>query len=172
MTTHTTAVDHPYRRVLIALPEPHDAARSTTKPLFPTLIPRASTKWPPGKPSLKLPTTKAPHAFTRYARRDITALMAPSPSSWEATQYLMGNHTIAERMFRHDPSVMPHALLRALLCADTDGDTKLGVDQPSLPFASYHNPHIAAVGRELDELLISLIELLSGEIHQLDHDTT
>ena len=75
----------------------------------------------------------------------------------------MGNHTIAERMFRHDPSVMLHAPLRTLLYADPDGDTKLAVDQPSLLFASYDNPHITDVGRELDALLAQLIGLLGGE---------
>ena len=44
----------------------------------------------------------------RYHRIDVTATMAGSASFWKATQYLMGNHTIAERMFRHDPSVMLH----------------------------------------------------------------
>ena len=63
--------------------------------------------------------------------------MASSPSFWKATQYLMGNHTIAERMFRHDPSAMLHAPLPTLLYADADGDTKFAVDQPSLLFASY-----------------------------------
>ncbi|MGO4422860.1 hypothetical protein AB4Z54_30200 [Streptomyces sp. MCAF7] len=73
----------------------------------------------------------------RYYRSDITAATAGSPSSWKATQYLMGDHTIAERMFRHDPSVMLlHAPLRTLLYADPDGDTKRAVDQPSLLFAN------------------------------------
>jgi len=48
----------------------------------------------------------------RYYRSELTAVMAGSPSLWKATQYLMGNHTIAERMFRHDPAVMLHAPLR------------------------------------------------------------
>ncbi|HYR16429.1 MAG TPA: DUF302 domain-containing protein, partial [Mycobacterium sp.] len=78
--------------------------------------------------------------------------------------YLMGNHTIAERMFRHEPSVMLHAPLRTLIYADPDGDTKLAVDQPSLLFAGYNVPEIAAVGRELDALLAQLIGLLGGEI--------
>jgi uncharacterized protein (DUF302 family) len=90
--------------------------------------------------------------------------MAGSTSLWKATQYLMGNHTIAERMFRHDPSVMLHAPLRTLLHADADGDTKFAVDQPSLLFNSYDNPDIAAVGQELDALLVGLIELLGGEV--------
>jgi hypothetical protein len=54
-------------------------------------------------------------------RSDTAAVMAGSPSFWKAIQSLMGNHIIAERMFRHDPSVMLHAPLRTLLYADPDG---------------------------------------------------
>jgi uncharacterized protein (DUF302 family) len=76
----------------------------------------------------------------------------------------MGNHTIAERMFHHDPAVMLHAPLRTLLYADPDGDTKLAVDQPSLLFASYHNPDITAVGEHLDRLLALLITTMDGDL--------
>ena len=38
------------------------------------------------------------------------------------------------------------------------------VDQPSLLFASYGNPDIAAVGNELDGLLAALVELLGGDV--------
>ena len=100
--------------------------------------------------ALELAEINAPHGFMRYYRSDVTAVMAGSTSLWKATQYLMGNHTIAERMFRHDPSVMLHASLRTLLYADADGDTKFAVDQPSLLFDSYDMPEIADVGRELD----------------------
>jgi hypothetical protein len=173
MTTRTTAIDYPDRRLVIALPEPYDAARDH----YETLVPEADsarfyqmTSW---QAVLELTEINAPHGFMYYARMDVTALMAPSPWSWKATQYLMGNHTIAERMFRYDPSVMLHAPLRTLLYADTDGDTKLAVDQPSLLFASYGDPNIASVGRELDDLLGALIELLGGTIpHQLERDTT
>jgi pimeloyl-ACP methyl ester carboxylesterase len=66
------------------------------------------------------------------------------------TQYLKGNHTIAERMFRHDPSVMLHAPPRTVLYVDPVGDTKLAVNQPSLLFDSDDKPEIAAVGPQLD----------------------
>jgi hypothetical protein len=89
--------------------------------------------------------------------------MAGSQSLWKATQYLMGNHTIAERMFRHDPSVMVHAPLQTLLYADPDGDTQLAIEQPSLLFASFDDSQIAEVGRELDTLLAQLITLLGGD---------
>jgi hypothetical protein len=163
MTSHHTAIDHPARRLVVALPRPYDAAREH----YETLVPEADlarffqmASW---QATLELAEINAPHGFMRYYRMDVTAAMAGSPSLWKATQYLMGNHTIAERMFRHDPSVMLHAPLRTLLYADPDGDTKLAVDQPSLLFASYGNPHIADVGRELDALLAQLITLLGGD---------
>jgi uncharacterized protein (DUF302 family) len=164
MTTNTTATDHPSRRLVVALPAPYDEAREQ----YETLVPEADSarfyqmaSW---QATLELAEINAPHGFMRYARMDVTSLMASSPSFWKATQYLMGNHTIAERMFRHDPSVMLHAPLRTLLYADADGDTKFAVDQPSLLFASYHNPDIDTVGKELDALLVGLIELLGGEV--------
>jgi Domain of unknown function DUF302 len=164
MTSRSALIDHPDRRLLIALPEPYDLAREH----YETLVPEADSarffqmaSW---QATLDLAEINAPHGFMRYARSDVTALMASSPSFWKATQYLMGNHTIAERMFRHEPSVMLHAPLRTLLYADADGDTKLAVDQPGLLFASYDNPDIAAVGAELDALLVGLIELLGGEV--------
>jgi Domain of unknown function DUF302 len=163
MTTHSTAIDHPDRRLVVALPRPYDQAREH----YETLVPEADlarffqmASWPA---TLELAEINAPHGFMRYYRSDITAVMAGSPSLWKTTQYLMGNHTIAERMFRHDPSVMLHAPLRTLLYADADGDTKLAVDQPSLLFASYDNPQIVGVGRELDALLAQLITLLGGD---------
>jgi hypothetical protein len=170
MTTTTIAIDHPCRRLVVALPGSYDEAREQ----YETLVPEADStrfyqmaSW---QATLELAEINAPHGFMRYSRMDVTALMASSPSFWKATQYLMGNHTIAERMFRHDPSVMLHAPLRTLLYADANGDTKFAVDQPSLLFASYHDPDIAAVGQELDALLIGLIELLGGEVpNQLHH---
>jgi len=171
MTTHSSAVDHSDRRLLIALPETYDAAREHYETLVPAADPARFHDLTSWRAVLKSVKIQAPHGFMRYAQVDITPLMAQSPSPWKATQYLMGNHTIAERMFRHDPSVMLHAPLRTLLYVDTDDDTKLAVDQPSLLFASYDNPDIASVGKELDELLVTLIELLGGKIpHQLDHN--
>ena len=164
MTSRPSVIDHPNRRLLIALPEPYDSAREHYETLVPEVDSARFYQMASWQATLDLAEINAPHGFMRYARSDVTALMASSPSYWKATHYLMGNHTIAERMFRHEPSVMLHAPLRTLLYADADGDTKLAVDQPSLLFASYDNPDIAAVGQELDALLVGLIELLGGEV--------
>ena len=164
MTTQSTAVDHPSRRLVVALPGSYDDVRTR----YETLVPQADSarfyqmaSW---QATLDLAEINAPHGFMWYYRMDVTALMASSPSFWQATQYLMGNHTIAERMFRHEPPVMLHAPLRTLIYADPDGDTKLAVDQPSLLFNSYGRPEIASVGLELDALLAELIRLLGAEV--------
>jgi hypothetical protein len=164
MTSRPTAIDHPDRRLLIALTEPYDVAREHYETLVPDVDSARFFQMASWQATLDLAEINAPHGFMRYARMDVTALMASSPSFWKATQYLMGNHTIAERMFRHEPSVMLHAPLRTVLYADAEGDTKLAVDQPSLLFASYDNPDIAAVGLELDALLVGVIELLGGVV--------
>jgi hypothetical protein len=164
MTRHTTAIDHPSRRLIVALPQLYDQARAHYEALVPEVDVARFFQMASWQATLELAEINAPHGFMRYYRSDLTAAMAGSPSFWKATQYLMGNHTIAERMFRHDPSVMLHAPLRTLLYADPDGDTKLAVDQPSLLFASYGNTQIADVGRELDALLAQLISLLGGDV--------
>jgi hypothetical protein len=164
MTANTIAIDHPSRRLVVALPAPYDEARQQYETLVPKVDFARFFQMASWQATLELAEINAPHGFMRYYSSDVTAIMASSQSFWKATQYLMGNHTIAERMFRHDPSVMLHAPLRTLLYADADGDTKFAVDQPSLLFDSYDNPDIAAVGLELDALLAQLIKLLGGDV--------
>jgi hypothetical protein len=164
MTTETNAVDHPSRRLVVTLAQPYDDARELYETLVPEVDSARFSQMASWQATLELAEINAPHGFMRYYRSDITAAMAGSQSLWKATHYLMGNHTIAERMFRYEPSVMLHAPLRTLIYADADGDTKFAVDQPSLLFASYGNPEIAAVGCELDALLAQLITLLGGDV--------
>jgi hypothetical protein len=164
MTTRTTAVDHPSRRLVVALPQNYDEARERYESLVPEVDFARFSEMASWQATLELADINAPHGFMRYYRSDITAAMSGSPSLWKTTQYLMGNHTIAERMFRHDPSVMLHAPLRTALYVDPVGDTKLAVDQPSLLFDSYDQPEIAAVGCELDGLLAGLISSLGGDV--------
>jgi hypothetical protein len=164
MTLVSSAVEHRSRRLIVHLPRPYDEARE----LYETLVPEADlarfgqmANW---QATLELAEINAPQGFMRYYRTDVTAAMAGSASFWKATEYLMGNHTIAEGMFHHDPAVMLHAPLRTLIYADPDGDTKLAVDQPSLLFASYDNPDITTVGYRLDYLLALLIITMDGDL--------
>ena len=159
----TTTVEHLNRRLLISLPDAYEQARAR----YETLVPAADlaaygdvANWDEMVDKVK---AQAPHGFLRYAQIDVAPTMAISNSGRPATEYLMGNHTIAERMYRHDTAVMLHAPLRTLLYDGAEG-TVLAVDQPSLLFGSYGNAEIAAVGVELDGLLATLIELLDGDV--------
>ncbi len=164
MTVPTSAIEHHTRRLSIVLPQPYDEALKIYESLVPPMDPAAYAKAASWNEVLEIAATNAPHGFMRYYTSDIAPAMAASGSPWQATQYLMGNHTIAERMFRHDPAIMLHAPLRTLIYVARDGATTFAVDQPSLLFGSYDDPAIAAVGRELDALLAVLLRLLGGQI--------
>ncbi|ETK37732.1 DUF302 domain-containing protein [Microbispora sp. ATCC PTA-5024] len=72
-------------------------------------------------------------------------------------QYLMGNQTIAQRMFHHDPGVLLYAPLRTTIYEDARGVTRFSFDQPSAQFASFGDPEIAAVGVDLDRKVAALL---------------
>jgi hypothetical protein len=159
----SAVVEHLNRRLLISLPGSYADARTHYETLVPVIdherFARAGT-WDEVVAEAK---SQAPHGFLRYAQIDVTPTMTASGSTGRATEYLMGNHTIAERMYRHDPGVMLHAPLRTLLYAGPES-TVLAVDQPSLLFGSYGNAAITAVGVELDGLLATLVDLLGGDV--------
>ncbi|MEB3369008.1 DUF302 domain-containing protein [Saccharopolyspora mangrovi] len=102
----------------------------------------------------------APHGFIRYWSSDVASLMRLAGDGGSCASYLMGNHTIAQRMYTHDPAVMLYAPLRTAVHEDGHGRTWFAVDQPSSRFASFGNADIAKVGRELDAKLAALLEVL------------
>jgi len=109
---------------------------------------------------LDLIEASAPHGFLIYFRNDVHPVMALAGDNAACVSYLMGNHTIAERMFRHDPRAMLYAPLRTVIWEDAAGDAWFTVDQPSTQFASFDMPEIATVGVELDRKLASLLDAL------------
>jgi uncharacterized protein (DUF302 family) len=102
----------------------------------------------------------APHGFLIYFRNDVHPVMALAGDSTDCVSYLMGNHTIAERMFRYDPRAMLYAPLHTVIWEDADGSAWFTVDQPSTQFASFAIPVIKEVGIELDHKLAALLEAL------------
>jgi len=72
----------------------------------------------------------------------------------------MGNHVIAERMFRHHPDSLLYAPLRVLVYGDDVGEAVFALDQPSTAFVSLGIPEVTAVGRELDRKVADLLALL------------
>jgi hypothetical protein len=113
---------------------------------------------------LRVTAENAPHHFIRYWTLDSDALMRLAGHSPHCSTYLMGNHTIAERMYRHDPAVMLYAPLRTLIHDDADGITWFTVDRPSTRFSSFGDPAITEVGIELDHKLAALLEHLGAPV--------
>jgi len=80
------------------------------------------------------------------------------------TTYLMGNHTIAQRMYTHDPAVILYAPLRTVIHEARHGVCWFSIDQPSTRFASFGNPDIAELGQELDAKLADLLRFLDVSV--------
>jgi hypothetical protein len=102
----------------------------------------------------------APHGLMRFWSTDVGATMRLAGDAGDCASYLMGNHTIAEQMYRHDPAVMLYAPLRTAIHRDPEGTIRFSIDQPSTRFATFHNPAITAVGKELDRKVIHLLQAL------------
>ena len=102
----------------------------------------------------------APYGFLIYFRNDVHPVMSLAGDNADCISYLMGNHTIAERMFRYDPRAMLYAPLHTVIWDDADGSAWFTVDQPSTQFRSLGIPEIATVGAELDRKLAALLAVL------------
>ncbi|HEY3420792.1 MAG TPA: DUF302 domain-containing protein [Methanomassiliicoccales archaeon] len=102
----------------------------------------------------------APHGFFIYWKLDTSPIMGLAGHSDKCTIYLMGNHTIAERMFRFDPSVMLYVPLRLVICSDHGQKNRLVMDRPSSVLSSLDRPEITKVGIELDDKLMKLLRHL------------
>jgi hypothetical protein len=158
----TTA--HSVTRLRVALSANYDEAVRRFEELVPVVDADRFEQLATWQAALDLAAINAPYGFMLYMKMNVTALVAGSPSEWRCMEYLMGNHTIAERMFRFDPTVMLHAPLRVVICADENGDTQFVIDRPSDLFASYGRPEITEVGHELDSLVSALLVRLGVEI--------
>jgi hypothetical protein len=113
---------------------------------------------------LEATAQNAPHDFILYWSHDFTSLMSLAGDRGRCVEYLMGNHTIAEKMYRYDPAILLYAPLRTAIVEDADGVTWFTVDQPSTRFASFNSPEITAVGIELDRKLAALLAILGAPV--------
>lgn len=101
----------------------------------------------------------APHDFLLYWKLDLTPLMSLAGNKRRATEYLMGNHVIAETMYRRDPAVGLYVPFRCLIY-EADGGTRFAIDQPSPVLSSLGRDEIAQVGKDLDRKLARLFGVL------------
>lgn len=103
----------------------------------------------------------APNGFMIFWKNAGTSLMSRAGDDTEFAMYLMGNHTIAQRMFHYDASVMLHAPLRTEIYQSSDGP-RFVIDKPSSHFGSYGRREITQVGAELDQKVACLIEMMGA----------
>ena len=106
----------------------------------------------------------AAHGFLIYWRNDVRGVMELANDDNDCIAYLMGNVTIAEQMFRHDPRAMLYAPLRTVIWEDAHKRAWFTVEQPSMQFDSFGIPAVSAVGVELDRKLAALLEALRVEV--------
>jgi hypothetical protein len=113
---------------------------------------------------LEATADNAPNDFIHYWSHDFTSLMSLAGDRGRCVEYLMGNHTIAEKMYRYNPAILLYAPLRTAIVEDADGVTWFTVDQPSTRFSSFDTPQITAVGIELDRKLAALLAVLDAPV--------
>ena len=105
----------------------------------------------------------APNDLMVYAKIDAVPLFCLAGHETKATEYLLGNHTIAETMFRHDPKALLYAPLRLLVYADADGNAVFSMDQPSAAFGSLGIAEVTKVGESLDRKVVNLLRVIGVE---------
>ena len=161
-------VTHEVRRLTIAVGAPFEEFRARYEDAVPPLdaarreaLQAAGADW---QAILDAAAENAPHGFMIYWSSDVGSLMRLAGSTRRCVEYLMGNHTIAERMYRHDPAVMLYAPLRTAIYDDAEGTAWFAIDQPSTRFASFGVPAITAVGIELDRKVAALLEFLDAPV--------
>jgi hypothetical protein len=116
---------------------------------------------------IELVNAAAPHSFFIYFKNDIGPVMRNAGHAGECVSYLMGNHVIAETMYRHDPRAMLYAPLRTLIWEGMAGDAWFTVDQPSTQFRSLGLPQVERAGLELDHKLAGLLETLDVPVPEV-----
>ncbi|MFI6352271.1 DUF302 domain-containing protein [Streptomyces sp. NPDC050743] len=106
----------------------------------------------------------APNGFVIFGTIDGQVLMSIAGHRRKAIQYLMGNHVIAERMYRHHPDAVLYAPLRILVYEVENGSAVFALDQPSTVFAGLGVDAITKVAVELDEKVAHLLEILDVSV--------
>ena len=102
----------------------------------------------------------APNELMVYATIDAAPLLGVAGHDVKAVEYLLGNHTIAETMFRHDPRALLYAPLRVLVYSDADGNAVFSMDQPSSAFGSLGIAEVTDVGLSLDRKVADLLRVI------------
>jgi uncharacterized protein (DUF302 family) len=102
----------------------------------------------------------APNELMVYAKIDGVPLLGIAGHDVKAVEYLLGNHVIAETMFRHDPKALLYAPLRVLVYSDPDGNAVFSMDRPGSAFGSLGIAEVTEVGLSLDRKVANLLRVV------------
>jgi uncharacterized protein (DUF302 family) len=164
MTDRARVVTHQVRRLEVAVDLPFEEFRGRYEQAVPPFDPGQFGDLAPGRTDWatvrRITEQQARHGFLLYWRNEADLMMRVAGHERRCSTYLMGNHIVAERMYRHDPGIMLYAPLRTTIYEDRDERLWFSVDQPSTRFSSFGDPEIAAVGTELDGKLADLFTTL------------
>jgi uncharacterized protein (DUF302 family) len=111
-------------------------------------------------------TKNAPNELMIYAKIDATELLGVAGHRIRAIEYLIGNHVIAETMFRHDPKALLYAPLRMLVYSDADGNAIFTMDRPSAAFGSLGIAEVTKVGAGLDRKVVNVLRVAGVDAEQ------
>jgi uncharacterized protein (DUF302 family) len=98
----------------------------------------------------------APFGFFVFWMLDVDPSMSLNGNTARCSEYLIGNHTIAERMFRIDPAAMLYVPLRAVIYQLSGDSVRFVIEQPSTMLSSLGSDPIERIGLELDQKLATL----------------
>lgn len=118
----------------------------------------------PWQDMIDLMAATAPLGFSIFYKNDVNAVVRLAGDPSTGVSYLMGNNTVMERMFRHEPAVLLYAPLHIVIWGDPGGPGYLTFDRPSDQFGSFGNADVSEVGVELDHKLAALLEHLSVSV--------
>ncbi|WP_326556291.1 DUF302 domain-containing protein [Micromonospora sp. NBC_01796] len=167
-TRQVVRTEYQARRLAIAVDAPFDDFRRRYEEAVPVFDPAAFKPLYDRKADwsewVEVTHRAAPHDFLRYWQIDAQPMMGVAGDPADCVQYLMGNHTVAERMFRHDPTVFLYVPLRVSISDDGSTGTWFSIDQPSRNLDSYGRPEITSVGVELDHKVGRLLEFLGVSV--------
>ena len=155
------SVEHAMNRLDIATGIPFEEFRSAFERAVPVFDPalyehivRNGGTWDDVMAEV---SATAPYDLLLYAVLDATLLMELAGHPGQAVEYLMGNHVIAETMYRLDRNALLYAPLRVLVRSDESGSAVFVIDQPSTVFAGLDDPGTEATGVLLDHKVAAML---------------
>jgi len=163
--THGSFTEHVIRRWHVPLGRAYDDAVADFERVVPPIEAQRFQSLESWEDNLALFNTLAPLGLMRFGSIDVLAYMLTSGTDRPGIEYLMGNHTIAERMYRHEPTAMLYAPLRLFIYADDAGQGVFVIDQPSTLFGSLSDrAEVAAIGRELDQKVAAVLSAMDVDV--------